>query len=343
MKKICMEKANVVVGNCDRKNIIRNCVKAPYDENSDSSWLIKSLMTQKHQCPKTVIYCRSIKTCSILYKLFTDILKDNAYSGIQSANSRLFAMFHHSTSSKCKRIVMEEFTKLDSKLRVIFCTSAFGLEVNVPDIDMIITWGAPRSVEEFMQEFGRGGRDGRSSMSVLYYHGIDISKTATDNKMRAYATSDTCRRMILQDHFTPDVRNTLPVFPKHLCCDICATTCECLNCPSFHVSLLTDLQEDIELCAAVSKCELMSCHILSEFQRNKLHDKLKEYRESCLVNNVPSLLNVGILSGLSDSLIDSIVNNVHYKGNIEDLMSEYIFDNNLARSVMSIIDEILED
>lgn len=232
---------------------------------------------------------------------------------------------------------------MDSKLRVIFRTLAFGLGVNISDIDMIINWGAPRSVEEFMQEFGRAGRNGRSSMSVLYYHGIDISKTATDNKMRAYATSDTCRRMILQEHFTPDVRNTLPVFPKHLCCDICATSCECLNCPSFHVSLLTDLQEDIELCAAVSKCELMSCHIVSEFQRNKLHDKLKEYRESCLVNNVPSLLNVGILSGLSDSLIDSIVNNVHYIGNIEDLMSEYIFDNNLARSVMSIIDEILEN
>lgn len=77
------------------------------------------------------------------------------------------------------------------------------------------------------------------------------------------------------------------------------------------------------------------------FSGKKLHDKLKEYRESCLVNNVPSLLNVGILGGLSDSLIDS--NNVHYIGNIEDLMSEYIFNNNLARSVMSIIDEILED
>lgn len=76
---------------------------------------------------------------------------------------------------------------------------------------------------------------------------------------------------------------------------------------------------------------------MSEFQRNKLYDKLKEYRESCLVNNVPSLLNVGILCGLSDSLIDSIVNNVHYIGNIEDLMSEYIFDNNLARSVMLLL------
>lgn len=40
-----------------------------------------------------------------------------------------------------KKIVMEGFTKLDSKLTVIFCTSAFGSGVNVPDIDMIINGG----------------------------------------------------------------------------------------------------------------------------------------------------------------------------------------------------------
>lgn len=128
-----------------------------------------------------------------------------------------------------------------------------------------------------------------------------------------------------------------------MCCDMCLTNCKCSHCPSSHVFLLTDLQEDIKWCAAVSKCELMCCQIVSEIQRNKLHDKLKEYRESCLVNNVPCLLNVGILSGLSDWLIASIVNNVHYIGNVEDLMSEYIFDNNLTRSIMSIIDGIIED
>lgn len=87
----------------------------------------------------------------------------------------------------------------------------------------------------------------------------------------------------------------------------------------------------------------MSCYILLELQWNKLYDKFKEYRELCLVNNVLFLLNVGILSGLSDLLIDLIVNNVYYIGNIEDLMLEYIFDNNFVRLVMFIIDEIFED
>lgn len=61
------------------------------------------------------------------------------------------------------------------------------------------------------------------------------------------------------------------------------------------------------------------------------------------MNNVLFLLNVGILSGLSDLLIDLIVNNVYYIGNIEDLMLEYIFDNNFVRLVMFIIDEIFEN
>lgn len=80
---------------------------------------------------------------------------------------------------------------------------------------MNINWGAPRSVREFMQELGRDGRDGKSSISVLYYHGIDLSQTATDNRMRTFATSDTSRRLILQEHFSPDVSNTFTVFPKH--------------------------------------------------------------------------------------------------------------------------------
>lgn len=59
-------------------------------------------------------------------------------------------MFYYFIFSKCKKIVMEEFIKLDSKLRVIFCILVFGLGVNVFDIDMIINWGVLRFVEEFM-------------------------------------------------------------------------------------------------------------------------------------------------------------------------------------------------
>ncbi len=35
--------------------------------------------------------------------------------------------------------------------------------VDVPDIDVVVRIGCPPSLEEMVQEFGRGGRDGRQA------------------------------------------------------------------------------------------------------------------------------------------------------------------------------------
>ena len=242
MKKLCMEKASVIVGNCDRHNIILNCVKAPRNGESAFLWLMESLKSEQERCPKTVIYCRSIKSCSILFKIFTDFLGDRAHHGSKSAKNRLFAMYHHSTSTKCKKVVVSEFPKSDTHLRVVICTSAFGMGINVPDISTVIHWGASRTIEGFMQEFGRGGgRNLNTAISVVYYHATDISKTSTDDQMRLYAKTDTCRRILLQNYFTPDVGNHSPITPKHMCCDNCQKSCNCLSCPYLHVALFSDL------------------------------------------------------------------------------------------------------
>ena len=43
------------------------------------------------------------------------------------------------------------------------CTAAFGMGVNVPNIDVVVRIGCPPSLEELVQEFGRAGRDGRQA------------------------------------------------------------------------------------------------------------------------------------------------------------------------------------
>lgn len=50
------------------------------------------------------------------------------------------------------------------------CTTAFGMGVDVPDVDIIIKIGCPLSLEELVQEFGRGGRDGRQAKGTNYTH-----------------------------------------------------------------------------------------------------------------------------------------------------------------------------
>ena len=41
------------------------------------------------------------------------------------------------------------------------CTAAFGMGVDVPNVDVVMRIGCPPTVEELVKEFGRAGRDGR--------------------------------------------------------------------------------------------------------------------------------------------------------------------------------------
>jgi RecQ family ATP-dependent DNA helicase len=51
----------------------------------------------------------------------------------------------------------------------IICTSAFGMGLDVPNVRMVIHWQHPASIEDYMQEFGRAGRDGKPAVAVLLH------------------------------------------------------------------------------------------------------------------------------------------------------------------------------
>jgi superfamily II DNA helicase RecQ len=68
-------------------------------------------------------------------------------------------MFHANTDTKQKRI-LEEFTKADSNIKVLISTVAFGMGVNITDID--VYWGLPTSPLSYWQEVGRCSRGGRN-------------------------------------------------------------------------------------------------------------------------------------------------------------------------------------
>ena len=66
-------------------------------------------------------------------------------------------------------MVLAEFCKQDTKLRLVIATSAFGLGVDCPDIGRVINWGAPSTIEELVQQSGRAGRNGAEAEAILFY------------------------------------------------------------------------------------------------------------------------------------------------------------------------------
>ena len=60
------------------------------------------------------------------------------------------------------------------KLRVLACTSAFGMGIDQPDVRWVYHAGPPANLEAYTQEAGRAGRDGKEARCVLYVGPEDI-------------------------------------------------------------------------------------------------------------------------------------------------------------------------
>ena len=81
---------------------------------------------------------------------------------------RLVDMFSSGAHPSVKEIITSSFTKPASVLRVLIATVAFGLGVNPPDVRYILHCGPPHDIETYVQEVGRGGRDGGLTYATIF-------------------------------------------------------------------------------------------------------------------------------------------------------------------------------
>ncbi len=82
--------------------------------------------------------------------------------------------FHAKRSPEEKREVQEAFRT--GQLRVIAATNAFGMGIDKPDIRLVVHGDIPGSLENYLQEAGRAGRDRAPANCVLLFSPEDVER-----------------------------------------------------------------------------------------------------------------------------------------------------------------------
>ena len=82
--------------------------------------------------------------------------------------------FHAGLPPETKKSVQERF--IDGELRVIAATNAFGMGIDKPDVRLVVHADIPGSLESYLQEAGRAGRDREMARCVLLYSTDDVER-----------------------------------------------------------------------------------------------------------------------------------------------------------------------
>ena len=189
------------------------------------SALITELNTVGTEVPRTLIYGQTRKQFSVLFRTFEVFFCTNIINGSKSPKNRIVEMYHAGTPKTIKDHIVKNMTTENGHLRVLISTIAFGLGIDCKKVRRVIHFGPSKSIEMYVQECGRAGRDGLPSTCVFLYNGLLSSHC--ENDMKQYIQVEGCRRKWLMGHFGCNAEQTSGALALHAFCDMCAIKCSC--------------------------------------------------------------------------------------------------------------------
>ena len=134
----------VVRHSVNRKNLF---VRKTEDKDEELATLMKQANGSM------IIYCATKKEVERLYQLYRGSFSVGYYHGGLDASQR--------------RQLQLQFSQ--NKLQFLVATNAFGMGIDKPDIRAVVHYDLPDSLENYVQEIGRAGRDQQPSKAILLY------------------------------------------------------------------------------------------------------------------------------------------------------------------------------
>ena len=231
-----MNNCEYVMKDANKTNIRYSVLKVDCDYRKNFKWLIKDLVTNGKNTSRHIIFCRRAEDMHKLFRHFELVLghtqflgeEENLPENIQLPyQQRLFAMYHQKTDPEIQAHIRTSFGDDNGIVRVLFCTIAFGMGVNVKGVSNVIHYGPSGDLDDFVQESGRGGRNSQvQSHSVLINYKGSTRGSNISKQMRDFVKDNKiCKRKTLLHQLHDNVEsNKIP----HTCCSVCTLHCRCL-------------------------------------------------------------------------------------------------------------------
>ncbi|NUQ80097.1 MAG: ATP-dependent DNA helicase RecQ [Bacteroidetes bacterium] len=148
-----LEKLEVLTGDLYRTNLSYQLREVP----SKVQFLVQTLQARPGS---SIIYTRSRRQTEQLGQVLNQ-------AGVATA------CYHAGMPADLRRQSGNRF--LSNETPVMVATSAFGMGVDKPDIRLIIHLDVPVLTEDYLQESGRGGRDGKTCWAAMFLEPADVA------------------------------------------------------------------------------------------------------------------------------------------------------------------------